>query len=338
MPLQIKNFLENRDLKLLLLDFLMLLLLLVNLGLILFDWIFSSAVVQGYLQAWLPAFYAWYRHTIHLDFVRIDLLFVAVFVAELLFRWGVAAYSRTYHRWFFYPFIHWYDVLGCIPVGSFRFLRILRVITIVVRLQKLQLVDLTRTYLFEVFRKYYEVLVEEISDRVVVNVISGIQSEVREGNPLVERILSEVIIPRKGALVGWLSHRVRDISNHVHGAYHEDIQAYVDRRIAEAVAKNGEIRTIALVPLLGEPIAKSLENTIADIVYNVINGMIIDLASAGNQGVIDDVADVVIDTLLKADREGELETVAQQMVLQALELIKEQVQVQQWKVREARKD
>ncbi len=90
-----------------------------------------------------------------------------------MIRWAVAIARGTYHRWFFYPFVHWYDLLGCIPVGSFRWLRILRVVSLMFRLQKMGVVDFRDTYIGRSVIKYYRILVEEVSDRVVINVLEG---------------------------------------------------------------------------------------------------------------------------------------------------------------------
>ena len=53
----------------------------------------------------------------------------------------MAIRKQTYPRWYFYPFLHWYDLLGCIPIGSFRMLRLLRLISLTIRLQKMGIID-----------------------------------------------------------------------------------------------------------------------------------------------------------------------------------------------------
>ena len=116
-----------------LIDLFMIALVLFNLGLILFDWLFQVQFVQSGLATLLPAFHDFYRDTIHNDFLFYDLCFVAVYLTEFVVRWIAAIVRNTYHRWFFYPFAHWYDLLGCIPVGSFRWLRILRVVSLLLR-------------------------------------------------------------------------------------------------------------------------------------------------------------------------------------------------------------
>ena len=52
-------------------------------------------------------------------------LFTIFLVAELVVRWLIAIVQKRYYRWFFFPFVHWYEVLGCAP--QLRALRLLRV-------------------------------------------------------------------------------------------------------------------------------------------------------------------------------------------------------------------
>src|SRR5699024_12405934 len=99
-------------------------------------------------------------------FAFIDLCFVAVFAADVLFGWAVAIWQRTYYRWFFYPFLHWYDVLGCIPLSGFRWLRVLRLIALGVRLQRLEIIDVRNWRQYACLRHYYDIVVEDRSDRV----------------------------------------------------------------------------------------------------------------------------------------------------------------------------
>src|SRR5690606_6104113 len=123
-------------------DILMMALLLVNLSLIVFDWLFMTAIVNHLLSNHFPGFYTYYDLHIHQNFLSIVLLFVGIFVSELIVRCGIATASRTYSRLFFYSIAQWYDVLGCSPIASFRFLWMLRIISILSRLQRLSIIDL----------------------------------------------------------------------------------------------------------------------------------------------------------------------------------------------------
>jgi hypothetical protein len=312
-------------------DVVMLVLIVANLTLIIIDWGFATSFVQDQLRAYAPGVYQWYDQTIHQHFVFYDLLFVAVFAAEILIRWGLAIYRQRYHRWFFYPFVHWYDVLGCIPVGSFRSLRLLRLISMIPKMQRLGLVDLRDTYLYATFAKYRDIVLEEISDRVTVRIINGLQNEIRGSERVTKRIREEVLAPQREALIEALTHRLQEATAVAYGSQQQDFQDYLDGVIADAVNRNREINTIASLPGVGKPVANLLERAISDIVFNVIDRMVADVASLDNDRVIAEVTSISSDALLSPKYDERLNRLAQSVVLQSLDVIKDHVQIRTWK-------
>ena len=191
----------------LLVDFILVALLLVNLLLIIFDWLFAADAIRDLLEGAMPVFTKWYGNVVHPNFILIDLAFVAVFLTDFIVSWIGAMVKGLYHRWFFYPFIHWYDLLGCIPLAGFRFLRLLRVISILYRLHRTGILNLADTLPGRTISKYYEVLLEEVSDRVIIKMLSDAQEEVSHGGPLLDSIISDVlepgaVVPLVGGVVG----------------------------------------------------------------------------------------------------------------------------------------
>lgn len=312
-------------------DVVMVLLIIANLTLIIIDLGFQNVVVQQQLQYYAPAVYHWYNDTIHQHFLFYDLAFVAIFVAEILVRWGLAIYRQRYHRWFFYPFIHWYDVLGTIPVGSLRSLRLLRVIAMIPKMQRIGLFDLRDTYLYQTYLKYRNILLEEISDRVTVRIIEGLQDEIRGSEKVTERITEEVLAPQREALIQALTHRLQEATAVAYTSQQDDFHDYLDGVIAEAVEKNREISTIASLPGIGRPVASLLERAISDIVFNVIDRMVADVASLENDRVIAEVTSVSADALLSPKYDQRLNRLARSVVLQSLDVIKDHVQLRRWK-------
>jgi len=312
-------------------DMLMIWLVIVNLTYIVVEWSFTIDFVNGFLKEYLPPFHSWYDTHLHRNFYWYDMYFVAIFITEFCVRWFHAVYHNRHHKWFFYPFIHWYDVLGCIPLGSFRFLRIFRVGSMVLRLHKMRVIDLRDSYLFRIYQRYSAVIVEEISDRVVVNVLSGVQDEMKHGSPVVSRILLEVIRPQKDVLVNWLSDRLTHASEEHYERYKEQLQGYVNRKVSEAVGGNSEVKDIAAIPLVGSAITGKLERAVADITYAVIEGIIMDLASPENTAVISELADVGMDMVLLEEEDQKLNEMAVEMVNQSIDIIKDQVEIKRWR-------
>jgi hypothetical protein len=324
---------EEQRLRLgLVVDAVMLVLIVANLALIVLDAAFGTAFVQNALYAYLPRVARWYERTIHDHFVVIDLAFVAVFAAEIMVRWGIAIARQTYHRWFFYPFVHWYDVLGCIPIGSFRALRVLRVFALVPKLQRLGFFDLRATYLYRTFAKYRAILVEEVTDRVTVRLLDGVQTEIERNQPVIDAVVREVIVPRRAELVAAVTHRLQEATSEAYGSFQTDFRGYVDRVIAEAVNQNREISTIALVPGLGTTVAGLLESAIADIVYTVIDRMMADIGARESDDVIGQITAISTDALLASKSDDELKRLVRVVLIESIDRLKDHVQVKQWKL------
>jgi hypothetical protein len=315
----------------LIVDVVMVLLIIANLFLIIIDWGFESVVVQRQLQRYAPEVYHWYDRTIHQHFLFYDLAFVVVFVAEILVRWGVAIYRQRYHRWFFYPFVHWYDVLGCIPVSSLRSLRLLRIIAMIPKMQRIGLFDLRNTYPYRKFEKYRDIVLEEISDRVTVRIINGLQTEIRGSEKVSRRIADEVLAPQREALIQAVTHRMQEATAVAYSSQQDDFQEYLDDVISDAVDKNREISTIASVPGVGGTIAGLLESAISDIVFNVIDRMVADVASLDNDRAIAEVTSISTDALFSPKYDQRLNHLARSLVLQSLDVIKDHVQIRQWR-------
>lgn len=312
----------------------MMVLLLINLTIIIFDWFFLSETIRNLLKEYVNPFYHFYNDYIHKNFVTIDLIFVGIFLTELLIRWAIAIKRRTYYRWFFYPFVHWYDTLGCIPISTFRFFRILRVISIAYRMQRLAMVDLTRTYIYRVTSKYYNILIEEISDRVVINVLNGLQDEVTRGNPVVDQIVGQVIQPRKDLLIEWMAHKIRKATFNTYTMYQEEVRQYLEKMINEAIANNNEIKAIEQIPVFGQFISSTLEKAISDITYNTIDNTLKDLTADKNHHIIHGMTEHMFEGLMSNEEDYDLKAAAREAFTESLELIKQQVKVKQWKLKE----
>ncbi len=317
-----------------LIDMAMLAILTVNLTWILLDALFGIPAVQDALNALSGGFVNFYL-PIHRNFFFYDLVFIAVYLTEFLIQWALAVKRDTYHRWFFYPFIHWYDVIGCIPVNTFRFVRVFRIISILYRMQRMDWIDLRKTFIYRVLEKYYNVFAEEISDRVVVNVLGEMQAEIRQGSPVLDRIADDVVKARKPEMVKWFSRKMQHVVAENYGDFREDIRDYVGRRVREAVESNRELTFIKrTVPIMGGIAVKNLEKIVADVVFQAINGLVEDLSEDNLESLFDQIADILLGSLLVKGEDRELNRAVTEAVVQAIEIIKDQVRIQQWKLRE----
>lgn len=310
-------------------DFLMLGLLIINLAFIIFDSVYGFEVVQNGLGAISPAINEFYR-PVHNNFIVYDLAFVAIFLTEFTLRWGYAVKVNMYDRWYFYPFIHWYDIIGCIPVGSFRFLRVLRVISIIYRLHQYKVIDVTQTKAFRFFNFYYEAFLEELSDRIVIKVLSGAQDEIKQGSPLFERIQHDILYPRRDMISGWLSQRVAEAAREGYVPNRGALRSYLENRVDNALKQNLELSRLKYLPVVGPTIQETLEECVGDIVAHVIHQILEDLALSSNHAFIEDIVNVFLPS--PDDTEDDVQNEALiNLLTEILEAVKTQVKVKHWR-------
>ncbi|MAR92759.1 MAG: hypothetical protein CML06_18035 [Pseudomonadales bacterium] len=311
-------------------DALMLLLITINLIWIIFDTLFTSEFIRSAMAWVVPGFVAYYGEHVHPDFVTYDLIFVSIFLFEFGVRWVVAIARNTYHRWFFYPFVHWYDLIGCIPVGSFRWLRLLRVFSIVYRLQKYGIIDLRQTAVGQFFIKYYNVLVEEVSDRVVENVLDGVQDEVRHGSPVIERILMDVLIPKKAVIANWLTVKINQICDQVYVPHQLSLREYIDQSIAASISRDAKVVALEAVPVVGPKLVEVIDETVSNIVYDIVNGLLLDVGREETDHIVSELLDGVIQRILEPTQS--FNEASRELVLDSIDIIKDQVRVKRWRL------
>ena len=320
-----RNLQESHEGPWLLLDLVMLGLLLLNLAWIIFDTLFETDFFKAGLSYLSPGIVESYL-PIHNNFTLIDLGFIAIFLSEFCLRWAVSIYRKEYLRWYFFPFIHWYDLVGCIPASSARIFRFLRIFSILYRLHKYQIIDLKDTALFRFIHFYYNVFVEELSDRIVVKVLSDAQKDIAAGSPLLEDISEQVLAKRKTILVEWIATMMVHVGDSLaHKDYGETLRNHVRQSVGKAVRDNDQVSTLRLVPVLGGTIEKTLEDSVTDIVTQAIINLLQDVTPEKVQSVVDNGFNKFSAQEHKLDGEVLL------IVNECLELVKSHIAQQRWK-------
>lgn len=325
---------QKNHLFFILIDTGMLVLLTFNLAWIIFDGLFGLALIQDGLEALSSRFVVLYM-PVHRNFFFYDLAFISVYITEFLVRWGIAIKRDTYHRWFFYPFIHWYDVVGCIPVNIFRFVRVFRIISILNGMHKMGWIDLRSSFVFRTLEKYYNIFTEEISDRVMVNMLGEMQSQIQQGSPVLDKIADQVVKSRKPEMVKWFSRKMQHVVAENYGDFKDDIRDYVNLRVRAAAKHSRELNIIRRsVPVVGGMAVKNMEKIVADVVFQVINGIVEDMSENNLEELFDQVADILLGSLLIKGEDQDLNRAVTEAMIQAIEIVKDQVRIQQWKLRE----
>jgi hypothetical protein len=168
--------------------------------------------------------------------------------------------------------------------------------------------------------------------------ISDLQFELRNGSPVMEKIVADVIRPQKAEIVEWLSHRVETVASENYERYQRDLESYVQERVNTALKANSEFARLRQIPLAGPMIQETTERAISEMVSNVTRGILQDIASDRNKQLLDETADIVFDAMLVKEENSELNAMVVRTIDRSLEIVKKQVNIQQWKLKERARD
>ncbi len=314
-------------------DFILLTVLLFNLLLLCWDWIYSIPSVTAFFMESTPRFYNFYN-PIHINIQTVDLVFITIYLIDIVVGWCISVFKKK-ERFYKYPLSHWYDILGCIPAGSLLFLRLLRVVSIFIRLSKKKLVNLSKIALFRKLIKIYNIILEEIADRVVLNILAGIKSNVRSGMPVAKEIIDKIVLPHKDAITSLLLSKVRDIAKQEYATHKSDIADYIKASSRRAVEGNKELARLKLIPVVGNQITDTISKSVSQTIVSVVDNIVTDTLSDNGQETIKAISDEVT-TFAFEDLEKQLSPVVTDIVVEAIALIARAAGVRQWKLNEMR--
>ncbi|AIA73792.1 ion transporter [Halomonas sp. XH26] len=311
-------------------DFFILAAVIINLSLLLLDSLFLIGPINDTIASLTPGFHAFYDTVIHSRFITIDLFFVGIFIADVLLGWMVAIAERRYHRWFFYPFVNWYDVLGCIPLSGFRLLRVLRVVSLLNRLHRLRLIDVTSWDSYRFFAKYYDILLEELSDRIALRLLGNVQEQIVASDSLTERVIDRVILPRKAQLIHEIAQRLETTVGQAYQQNRIAIMAAIDDLVNRTLRESPEIQKLHRLPM-GHTASNAMQASLSGVAQRLVDELAQGIHSTEFRQLVERTAETGFNSWLTVDETSA--HVTEQVLYDILEMLKEQVRHQGWKDR-----
>lgn len=288
---------------------------------------FAKAAPYLNLADWLK----FYEQSIHPNISAIAGFFTIFLIVELLIRWLIAIIKKTYYRWFFFPFVHWYEVLGCFPL--LRPLRLLRAVVIIKRLHEIGIQIIPSRWI-KTGKFYGHVLLEELSDRVILTAVDNFRLQMRTSTThhnLIEETINNNRQELEATLLSLLQRElVPKLQDELKTQLNERLANNVGFAVERALINTPELRRILrMIPIAGTMI----ENQMADIGRGIAENVVM----AVNEQLLSDDA---LQSLMAQIAHGvahidttdeRLQSLVSGLVDDALSAFEAQVKVQQWK-------
>ncbi len=261
--------------------------------------------------------------------------FTLFLIAELIGRWLIAIIFKHYYRWFFFPFIHWYEVLGCFP--QLRVLRLLRAIAIGRRLYQMGYRFLPEKWL-DSLKFYYSIVLEELSDKVLLTAVDNIRTQLDnsvDSQALVKKTIDknrenieEMVL---SMLRTELAPRLR--AELMPNNQNSPVATHVGLAIADAVEKTPEIELIlAKIPIAGNIIKSQLMGISEKVGYNIADAVSYRLLQ---DEVLDEIFVSIAHGISQINPNNPaLEALIADIIEEGLNAFEQQIKIQQWQHQE----
>lgn len=315
-------------------DILMMMLISANLLIMAVDHLlFTHLAVKAAAAFQQSDWLLYYRQQLHPKINDLNEWITLYLIGELMLRWVISIILKHHHRWFFFPFIHWYEFLAIIP--ALRALRLLRVIVIGYRLHQLGYRVIPKNILKNLVF-YYEVVLEELSDRIVLTILDGVERELKteSSNHLVKQLINHHRTMLNQAIAETLQH---NLASALHAQQPVIVQS-VGQIVNQAIADTPELHNLLrLLPVIGSRIEQQIQGIGQRLGENITKGLIkpfsqpaqtSQLANPALQTVADYIGEIQIE-------EPALQQLVESLVFESLETIRAQVKIQHWKVSQA---
>ena len=178
---------------------------------------------------------------------------------------------------------------------------------------------------------------EEISDRVVLNILFGIKQNISAGTPVTKLVFTKIIEPQKHRIIDLIFNKIKNISEKEYQLHKDEIFSYVKQKTKTAIENNKEVSRLSMIPVVGNQIKSVLEKSISQTVISVTDNLVSDVLSDSGQEKLKNISSEISDNLLK-ELELDLQPVITDIIFAVVDIIAQTANVKQWKLEEIRSE
>ncbi|MCH7336337.1 preprotein translocase subunit SecA [Acinetobacter sp. NIPH 2699] len=283
------------------------------------EWLFQQIHLLSVLD--------FYRTHLHPWVITTEAWFIIFLISELIVRWIFAIINKHHARWWWFPFVHFYEILAIIPY--LRFLRLFRAGIIAYRLYEMgyQVIPekIQRTLLF-----YYRVVMEELSDRVVLTVLDGLKHELKTNNSH-QQTIHNLVDHHRQLFVTTLSSLLQESLATALQQQRPAITQKVGIIVNQAIEDTPELtQLLRLIPIVGGRIEQQIQSIGQRLGENISAGLI-EPFTAGSPQQPNENFQLIAQKISELNIDNQyLEELVKSVVFESIEAISKQVRVKQW--------
>ena len=294
----------------------------------------ANAILMGEFAQWLfdtlylSPVLEYYQQHLHRWVVITEGWFTTFLIVELVVRWGIAIHYRHHQRWWFFPFIHWYEILAIMP--QFRFLRLGRAVAIAYNLHQHGYAVIPDHWYARAYF-YYNLVMEELTSRVVLTVINQVQHELKTSTTH-RQLITDLVNHHRELLAIALTDVLQQQLGQQLQLQREHMAKTVGQVVNQAIEDTPELtQLLRLIPIVGGRIEQQIQSIGQRLGENITQGLIDPFASHAQQPhpqVYQYISQKISE--LPLEHNAHIEKLVESAVQETLEALRQQVKVKQW--------
>lgn len=255
------------------------------------------------------------------NYLFLDAPFLLFFFLEFSISWYLAVRSKKYMAWFLYPIYHWYDIVGLIPLAEFRIFRLIRVYKIFLLLKTNRIVPVGNDIISRTLKYYSNIIKEEITDMVTIQILTETQEEVRSGASI--EILSQALDSHRDGIKKVFIKKMREF------ATNENLAELGEKLLSESLENaKAQASPLRFVPsgyrsVFGKFIAKAAFRSFSFAAVTALD-------DPTTRKSVESLVDFMIDELEATARDPEVRELNTDITVEILENVKKSVSKKKW--------
>lgn len=284
------------------------------------EWLFNFVQLPQVLDFYEQALHPWVKTT--------EGWFTSFLAIELAIRWLIAIGFKHHQRWWFFPFIHWYEIISILPM--FRFLRLGRAFAIAYNLHSHGYKVIPQRW-YARGNFYYRLVMEELTSRIVLTIINAVKHELSTSTTH-KKYIEDLVNHHREMLATALTDVLQESLGKELQAQRHEIAKNVGVVVNKAIEDTPELsQMLRLIPLVGGRIEQQIQSIGQRLGENISQGLLQPFThqsshqeNATYRMIANKVSQIAIENNPEIDR------LVESAVFESLEALREQVKIKQW--------
>lgn len=256
------------------------------------------------------------------NYIYLDAPFLVFFLLEFIISWYISIRKKEYIAWFLYPIYHWYDILGFLPIVEFRLFRLVRLYKMYLILSTNQYTKIIGNDLVSRSIKYYaNIIKEELSDMVTLQILTEMQNETRSGESLAT--ITNAIFTHKEDIKRVTIQKMRNLVENP--KFDELLKNLIQEITSRSLQSN------ALTGLIPDSIRNTIVDSTSQAFFQAIkSGIHETILDTGNTKSMETLLDYAITELAESSKDEMINDLNTKITVEYLENVKRNVSKKNW--------